>query len=401
MHAAIDAILKAFQQKLGDQLLGLFLYGSMGEGLHRPGISDINLGIVVTDDTPIHQVHNCFVPLWHEHQLALKRAPLLASQSAFKRHMRLNPAFARHLSRTEGLIYGRSELLDFDMKTVSPNELFAYVAREAMPVSMLLAPDQLDDETAVATRAHMHTLYRHVFQEAVPSGESDAEVYSRIQQFLNTVISKLPAARKWAAARGKAGTSPLLPGLQSIYADTGTAVLVFSQLTPAVIQQSQWPRLANRLPPGCKTMQIATVEQMCLVAMYETPIDLVFNKKQHQWGIDFLPVLQPVREQIMRQAARRPSAILVDDLPNTYLTKEEANDEVLHKIIHDFQNKLLNIRLENELLHRFKLVDKFAPPEPIPDRETPARQRVVALFNQFNWWAEFYANEMNAASADA
>jgi hypothetical protein len=95
----------------------------------------------------------------------------------------------------------------------------------------------------------------------------------------------------------------------------------------------------------------------------------------------------------MRYSARVPSRILIDELPNIYLTKENS-EESLNKIIHDFQNKMLNIGLEHELLVRFGLSERFVPPTPAPGREAPPQQRIAALFQHLEWWADFYASKI-------
>ncbi len=64
------------------------------------------------------------------------------------------------------------------------------------------------------------------------------------------------------------------------------------------------------------------------------------------------------------------------------------------KLIHDFQNKLLNIQLEHELLVRFGIVQRFTPPEPLPEREAPNHQRIELIFKHFHWWTNFYTDQM-------
>lgn len=394
MQIAIDATVKAFEETLGDQLEGVFLFGSVAQALNKPGISDVNMFVIVADGTSPHLLRQAFFPVWEAHQDTLKHAPLIADLSTFQQHIKLNPALARHISRSNKQLYGSDDLLSFHPKQADPHELIGYIVAEALQVSMALTPQLLDEETAVLKNRQLRTLYRHVFHSNPAEGDTAVQIYAQIQQFLNQIVPKLPAAKKWAAAKGRSTTSPLLPGLQSIYKEMNTTILVSGHLNPEQIVRLEWDRLAQHLPNGTAGLQITTVEQFCLLCVYERPVDVLLRKFTHNWGIDFLPTLKPTNRQFMRQSSRLPADILIQSLPNTYLTKENDDDETLHKIIHDYQNKMLNIRLENELLSRFEKAEKFTPPEPVPDRETPPKQRIDALFNQFRWWSEFYANAM-------
>jgi hypothetical protein len=128
-----------------------------------------------------------------------------------------------------------------------------------------------------------------------------------------------------------------------------------------------------------------------MIVEIERPLDLVFLRYQHEWGKHPLDEIQLSQRQILRHAARLPLVVQIDLLPNAYLTQDDSK---LHDIVHDFQNKLLNVQLEHELLCRLQKIERFVPPEPLPDRSTPSPIRIDAIFKQLGWWAEYYANEM-------
>ncbi len=394
MQTIIEATVEAFKEMLKKQLKGIFLFGSVPQGLNQARQSDVNLFVVVADNTNPHLVREAFQTVWQRDKDTLKCAPFLATETAFARHMQLNPALARHIVRSNKQLFGSADLLTFHPKQADPHELIGYIVAEALQVSMALTPHLLDEETAVAKNRQLRTLYRHVFHSNPPEEDTAVQIYAQIQQFLNNIVPKLPAAQKWTAAKGKGTSSLLLPGLQSIYQEMGTTILVSNFLDPMQITRIEWDTLSKHLPKQTTGLQMTTVEQFCLLCVYERPADVLLRKFEHSWGTDFLPTLTPNKRQYMRQSARRPSDILIQALPNTYLCKENDDDETLHKIIHDYQNKMLNIRLENELLSRFGQSEKFTPPQPVPDRETPPRQRIEALFNQFEWWSAFYADAM-------
>jgi hypothetical protein len=130
---------------------------------------------------------------------------------------------------------------------------------------------------------------------------------------------------------------------------------------------------------------------MQLILELERPLDLILRRYTHEWGDNLLGQIQPTKRQIFRQAARLPAEIQIDKLPNEYLTQDHSK---IHDIIHDFQNKLLNIQLEHELLRRLEKIEKFNPPEPLPDRTASHPVRIEAIFKHLGWWSEFYTNLM-------
>ncbi len=393
MLKVVDTIVQALTAQCGDQLEAVYLFGSLAQGHYVPGDSDINLFVILADSTAYPAVQQSFLPLWQQHQHHLKRAPFVATRAAFLRHLQLNPLLAQQLVRDAQQLTGPLEYLDRRMATIEPHEAYAYLVTEAMQASAALAPELLGKDTAVVALSRLQRLARRLRQEPLPEGETAVQSFARIQHFLNPIIASLPAARKVAGMVPRNTTTPLLPGLQTIYKEGNKTILVFTELSPQKIIQTDWNKLASRLPAGTTGLELTTVEQMSLSIMFERPLDLRFKKLQHTWGPNFLAAFNPTTRQIMRYSARVPSRILIDELPNTYLT-QEATEEVQHKIIHDFQNKMLNVQLEHELLVRYGLVERFKPPTPVPGRETPAPERIAALFQHLEWWADFYAIQL-------
>lgn len=393
MLEVVDSVVEKLANELDDQLEAIFLFGSLAQGHYLPGQSDINLFVVVKDGTAVAECQRAFAPVWAAHRSALKRAPYLAHKTAFQRHLQIDPLLAQHLVRDGQPCWGAPDFLDRRLATIDPHEGYASLVTEAMQTSAALAPQLLDNETAFQVRERLQRLARKLRNEPLPENETAVQSFARIQHFLNPIMARLPATQKWAGVVPRGTTSPLLPGLQTIYDETGTTILVFDQLTPQKIVQTDWAKLAARLPAGTKQLQVTTVEQISLSIMFERPLDLRFKKLKHSWGPNFLGAFNPNERQIMRYAARVPSRILVNELPQAYLT-QAGKDEIFHKIIHDFQNKMLNIQLEHELLVRFGLCQRFKPPTPVPGRETPPQERVNALFQHLEWWSQFYADQL-------
>lgn len=393
MLEAVETAAQALIRQLGDQLTAIYLFGSLVQGHHIPGESDVNLFVVLREGTMLPAMRQAFLPVWQKHQHLLKRAPFVATQKAFNRHLKLNPLLAQHLIRDGHQLAGQPGYLDRRLATVEPHEAYAYLVTEAIRASTALAPELLDAQTAVAAQARLRRLARRLRNEHLPEGETAVQTFARIQHFLNPIMASLPATQKWARIVPKGGTSPLLPGLQSIYTETNKTILVFNELTPAKITLTDWGKVATQLPARTAGLELTTVEQMSLSIMFDRPLELRLKKTQHTWGPNFLAAFNPTLRQIMRYSARIPSRILIDELPNAYLTRTDSEEEQ-HKIIHDFQNKMLNVQLEHELMVRYGLVERFVPPSPVPDRETPASQRVVALFQHLEWWSDYYARQI-------
>lgn len=367
------------------------MFGSLTQDYFQPGDSDVNLLIVVADGTNIHALRQMFLPIWEAHGAILKRAPMIAAYSAFVRHMQLNPLLCHHLLRDGEQLFGAPDLIESILPPLDPNEAYAWLTSEVMRASNALAPALLAEETAVAAPAQLRRLVRQMRREPVPLHEPAKRLFARAHHFLTPIVSRLPDVRQWAGAKASPATSPILPGLQTIYKEAGKMVLVFAQLTPEQIIRTDWARLSDHIGKHTVGIEVTSTTHLCLIATHERPLDVQFKKFEHNWGPDFLPTLNLPRHQIFRQAARLPSSIEVDALPNALMIQD---DDALHEIIHDFQNKLLNVQLEHELMCRFELVERFTPPEPLPSRETPSKQRVIAIFQHLAWWADFYTEQM-------
>lgn len=396
MNKTVDTIVRQFQRKLGGHLESAFLFGSLAQGFYQPGESDVNLLLVVSEGTNIHALRQTFMPLWERHQDVLRRAPLIAEAPAFARHMQLNPMLAHHIARDGRQLFGAPDLMDSVLPPLNANVAYAYLAAQAVHVSQALTPQILDGETAAALHAKLRSMVRRIRREPLKANETSAQLLARVHHFLTPILERLPVTKQWAGTQETAVTSPILPGLQTIYKETGKMVLIFASLTPERIVRTDWARLAEHVGKQYTAVEVASTVQLCLAVTYERPLDVTLRKFEHNWGPDFVPTLDLPQAHVLRQAARLPSHILVDALPNALLTQ---NDDALHDIIHDFQNKLLNVQLEHELLCRFRLVERFTPPEPLPGRDAPVTQRIEAILKHLAWWAGFYTEQMQQHAA--
>ncbi|MCA9919989.1 MAG: hypothetical protein KC445_18660 [Anaerolineales bacterium] len=391
MNPALNRIAQTLAADLGFQLEAVFLFGSQTSEQLPTAVSDTNLLLITSPDASMQAIRQSFFPLWQANHTLLKRGPLVATRQALKRHLAFNPQLALHLLQHGKQLAGNPVPTDLFQTRINPYELYAHLADQLM-----LASAALNEGSPPEAQQQLNRLFRQVTRK--PAGGTTAVTqFNTVQQALTAVLHKLPAAQVWHKAAEAGPTSRAIPGLQAIYTENKRSIFVFNQLTPQQIGQIKWQTLAQNLPDSDASLHITTVAQFCLMALYDKALDLRFNKYSHKWGINFLAKLAPTGHQILRQAARVPSHILLDALPHSTLTAANANDDTLHKLIHDFQNKMLNIQLENELLFRLGLIPaKFVPPEPLPERDVPAPARLDAIFQHLEWWSDFYQTALQA-----
>ena len=392
MNPAISTISQTLADALGPQLEALFLFGSQTNKYYQSAVSDTNLLLIIQPNATFQAVRQAFFPIWQSHQAMLKRAPLVATRSNLQRHLQLNPRLAIHLLQNGQPLASSLSAEDLFRVQTNPYEIYAHYAEQLLNASAALCHSTEADE-------QLNRLARRIHNQPDGFDNSAVSQFNTVHQALTAVTSQLPAAKTWNTAAETGTASTTIPGLLAIYTENSKNIFVFDQLPPQRVSQIKWQQLAQRLPQPNGTLHITTVAHFCLMALYNNALDLRFNKYTHKWGIHFLAQLTPSNYQILRQAARVPSHILLDDLPHSFLTAANNNAETLHKLIHDFQNQMLNIQLENELLFRLGLIpEKFTPPEPLPDPDTPPQQRLDAIFQQLEWWADFYQTALQAES---
>ncbi len=389
MQQVVQIIANSFSENFGDQIEAIYLYGSLGHPHFHPEQSDINLLIVVEDGTSIHEIRDLFLPIWETHHAALRRAPLVAGKTAFQRHLKLNPLLAHHLVDNAKLLAGSYDLTT-ELPLSDPRDAFAYLAYETMEASNVVAPDMLEPEVAETNSLKLQRIFRRVSGKTSSDEKSAVLLLAQIQHYLKEELDNSPYIEPWISPK-RPTTSLLLPSLEGAYKEMGGLVMSFAHLTPHQIASTDWDQLSSQLAKHYTGLKIATSTQFRLILELQNPLAMTFQRYEHEWGVDVLNNVEISQGRIFRTAARVPSGIQIDSFPNAYLT---SPDDQTGKLIHDFQNKLLNIQLEHELLARIQKIDRHTPPEPLPDRTAPPQERVDGIFYQLDWWADHYTNEM-------
>jgi hypothetical protein len=388
MRDLLRDVVHQLDRALGNNLRGLYLYGSLTTNYYQPDESDINLLTVISDSSHFHEIRQVVLPVWERYGAQLKRLPLLVKQEALVRHMQLFPNFGYHLAQNGRLLHGEPNLLG-QLPDRSPAEFLSHLADEVMEVSAALAPNLLEPAEAERHKRRLRSLARRLLKRHIEPEETAVDLFAAIQNYLSRKIAALSTTQLLPPPAPN--TTPL-PGLHAIYKkEMGHIVLVFNHLTIAQIKATDWTRIAGQLTDRCHGLHVTTSIQLRLLTKLERPLDMLFQRYTLDWGFDPLANLTPPFAYSLRHAARLPSQIAVEQLPAAYLT---ASEESLHKIIHDFQNRLLNIQLENEILYRMGQLQQYVPTPSLPGREAPAPQRIQAIFSHLDQWSDFYYTMM-------
>jgi hypothetical protein len=121
---------------------------------------------------------------------------------------------------------------------------------------------------------------------------------------------------------------------------------------------------------------------------------MFLNTYHHAWGVDPLASLPVKRWRVYRDMARLPSEIQTVTMPATFVT---TGDRDLAMMIHDYQNRLLNLQLRSELLSRTTKTSVVKPPDSLPDQAASASERLQAIYSNLGWWADFYTEAMGSS----
>lgn len=396
MEKIVHAVVNVLSREVGGDLENIYLYGSLAQQTYQVNESDINLLLVASESLDIHHLRTLFRPLWQEYGRRLVHAPLVATRRSLLRHLLLNPAFAHHLAAESKPLLGGDNLFNALPGNLAqtPEDNYAFLAHETLHASAALVPKLWPAPVRPANMRKLRGLARRLFKSPVSTQETAVTLFARIQEHLTPLIASLPQSFAWKS--GRTATSPLVPGLQATYTqDQEKLLMIFSQFSSLQLSSIGWNKLASRLAKEYKGLYLTTSVQLRLINQFETPLDVFFRRSKHTWGEDPLQELPTKSYYKLRQVGRRPSGILVDALPHAYLT---SPDEDLNRIIHDFQNKLLNVQLESELMARMGLAMRGKPPLPLPGREALARERINAIFNHLDWWADYFSQAMQQAA---
>ena len=388
-YEAIKTTVLELYQKVGFQYRACFVYGSLAQGFYQPGQSDVNLLVVVENGTSIHALREAFLPVWEQYGPILQRAPGIATKDSFERHMQLFPLLARHIDKYGKQVRGSRRTLGRTTSLDTKHKV-ARRAGLAMTASLALTPQILIRPSDGVQADHLlRQMVRQQRQAAVDTAETPSALFHELHSTLQPLLQE--ASDGW---QGDPPAAPPydVPGLLATYEKLDYLLLVVADM--AAVRDYDWARLGQQLNGLYGGVQVMTAAQLRLAIQLEQTLEYVLRNYNHKWGHDVVADLHPPAQFALRDAARFVSQVAIFDMPHAYFTAEPSE---YSKLIHDFQNKLLNARLQNELLARMKFTESKQPPIPLPDRTAPPLDRIAAIFDHLDWWAAYYANQLQGS----
>jgi predicted nucleotidyltransferase len=393
-----EAIPNAIRESFGSRLRALYLYGSLAEGRYVPQQSDVNLLAVIEDEVRVRDVRNALRPLWLRERHNLRIAPIVSSLPVLERHLELEPNLARHLSK-QGILLAGIELLPRP-KPVSDIEKLAKIAHDAMLASSALTSTLLPAKAAKKSMSRLLGLASGLSPTSDGTDCTAAELMAQVQNQISREMQHLDLLR----FRGRSVSKKrlLISDLQAIYETEDMIVLVLPDLSPErvteVMLSTDWAEVAARVEGKYQSLLVTTAGQLRLILKYELAADYHLYNYVHAWGGDPIDGLDIADWRVLRHLARLSSELQIATLPQAYI---EADESALSMLVHDFQNKLLNIQLRSELFGKISGRKSRTPPLTPADRNAPIHERVESIYQHVAWWSDYHAAEMEHLRADS
>lgn len=388
-YDAIKATVMAIHQKIGPLYHTCYLYGSLAQGMYQPGQSDVNLLVIVQDQTPLVELYEAYQPVWQQFGSVLVKAPDVVTEKAFQRHMALNPTLARHIDIYGKQVKGSKRVLH-KTSALDQTRAVAHLGYQGLVYSKSLVPSMIPkEEEREEPLRQLRRVIRQLRRGMVGPEETPIELLGELHQYLASQIQEVSPNPPPAE---DSGDNPV-PYLTAVYEYKDQIILVVNPPDMReVLQNVDWAELATTFDQPYGGLQVTTPSQFRLAVLHEDPLDFRLRSYRHVWGDEVLADINPSNWAILRSAACFTSNIQIHDMPHAYLS---APDEAtIRKVIHDYQNKLLNTTLQHELLSRLKVVEKSKPTTPLPDRTAPSHERIKGIFDHLEWWSEFYTEAM-------
>ena len=358
MNTDTQSLASAFVKAFGDQLTAVYIYNRF---------PDERILLVPAAGIDIHQLRTVF------RETGSANTPIIVPQSGFMRHMRLFPLLVQFL-QDGTCVQGNPVRLKKRISGLS------HWAQEAMEASVAVGDPR--------EMGRLQTLARQLLGRDVDDGETAVSLLAAIHRRLANLMDdgNVPT---WNAAQPIA---PALPGLVARYRFLGAMVYVFDDSLPDLLVKMDEKTLLAALEQPSDSVRLVTVRQLRLALARESSAAFILQNYHHDWGAELLANFSPDRKYVFRDAARKTAVFRTNNFIHDYFLMPDG-DEAMHTLIHDFQNSLLNVQLEHELLYRLLIFERFLLPA-LPDRSVPATERLGAIFEQLDWWSARYVEKM-------
>lgn len=392
VQQAIQLVQAGLLASPNSQLQSLYQFGNPSPHSTVPGLSDLTLMALVAETDNLEHLRTAFLPLWSQTQPTLARPLAAATNATWQRHLDLNPIVAHHLARRSQHLWGAESPVTRKLPPLT--ERAAFMADVVMQASPALTAPVLSPADAPLYQEWLRGV-AHLLGLSPSSRDDTPSLFAAVQSRLTALLPETELAPDPAhlLAPPRAAEPPpltdapsMLPELLAIYEKADRLIFVLPD-QPSLWQKIDWSAVAETMTGECAALQLTTSRQFRLAVSYHYPVHYVLRSYRHLWGEDVLANLPVTRQRLWQDAARLPSLLETVQLPQRYLA---AADDELSSVIHDFQNKLLNVQLRHELLLRMKIANKTAPPRPLPPRTDPPARRIAGIFQHLNFWANLY-----------
>lgn len=396
MHSAIlDSLLPALQEQPDVEILAAYSVAPSGDGYFLSHRFQPTLLLLLAHPEQIHPARRAVQRLGAGWNNVLEAPPLIFTPTDLRHYTRLFPLFASHLATHAERLCGDALPL-VSAPDPHPIERLAFLFAEAMDASAALVPHEADP---LALRRLQRLAAELSDEEEFSSSAGDqrlaANLFAHVQVHLRLIVDSLPImSRQRTHIIKDAGE----PNLLALYEDQHRLLVIIPPLSGNLLRRIDWSALSGPMPSHLTTLNVATTDQLYLTIQATRALDFVLGSYHRRWGAELLSGLRVTAPAVFRQAARRPASLLAADVLGAYFLAPD--DESVHGIIHDCQNRLLNLRLQHELLCRLLDAPRSEPEQPLPRRDEPLAERIDAIAGHLRWWTAHYLQQMETVPVD-
>ncbi len=389
--AVLESFLPALQEESDVELLAAYTVPPAGDGYFLSHRFEAALLLLIAQAEQIHPARQAIRRLRVDWNNIFEAPPIIFTPTDLRQHTRLFPLFAKHLATYAERRCGDALPL-VSAPDPHPIERLAFLVKEAIDASEALVPQK----DARQSLRRLQRLVDELGNDPEPSsfggeGRRPADLFARVQVHLRHSIDNLPVMAQQHTRIVKDAREP---NLLAFYEDQQRLLVIIPPLSANLLRRIDWSSLAGPMPSQFTTLNVATTDQLFLTIQATRALDFALGGFRRRWGAELLSGLRVTARAVFRQAARKSASLLADGVLGAYLLAPD--DEGVHRVIHDYQNRLLNVRLENELLYRLLDVSRSEPEQPLPRRDEPLTERIDAIAEHLRWWTAHYLQQMES-----
>ncbi|MDX1614443.1 MAG: hypothetical protein R3300_09040 [Candidatus Promineifilaceae bacterium] len=318
----------------------------------------------------------------------------MATSTELVRHLDFEPGLLGDLTERGQLVHGGYPLPATRPEAIEADRL-ARLTWAAFEYSALLAPSLLSPHQSSQLHLGLQSLYEDLSDETPRPSLAPAEMLGYIYKELGNDIDGQAA---WDYRPDIRTSEPLpMPGLVAVYEKQQELILVvaeeWSTDFAAKATTTNWDRLSERAVGHYRAIRVTTPGQLRLIVTNDDVADFFLGYYSRIWGSDVLANVEVRHRRVLQNLGRWPSYLAVAEMSQLLVS---SDDSELFMLVHDLQNRLLNVQLRNELFSRRLGLAPQTPPIALPEPSAPARQRLEAVSIHLHGWADHYWEAMCA-----